>query len=546
MSDQSHKEHSVYSVEEANQFAQQLDPVFELASENEELLRAIFTLNPAGMAVIAGRELVFQLANPAYRALTPDPTVSPIGRTYGEVWPAMEGFQAKSLYYRVIESGESIHSERHKRRYPDGSTRYFSLHLYPIKWSNKPALLSIMWDTTRLEYTQQSLVKTAIEAQTQAVKLAFEQARLETLVDNAPVGVVVVDAKGEFTLINPTAHAMFGGKVTGTGFSPNGMYSLHRPDGSNFPSEELPLVRAVQEGVTSVNVELLVRLESGEETILLVNAAPVIDAGQQIAGAVAAFLDITEVVQTRLALAKYAGKLELSNRELEDFASIASHDLQEPLRKVKAFSERLMLTAADKLSGEEHEYLIRMHNAAKRMSEMLGDLLEYSRVSTKAQPHSTINLRKIAQEAVSDLEIQIEGSKGKVEIEDLPVIEAEPIQMRQLLQNLVGNALKFHRPKVPPQVKVWGQIVNVERCGEYAEIMVADNGIGFDERFLESIFQPFYRLHGRTKYEGSGMGLTICRKIVDRHGGSITAISKPGEGATFIVRLPVEQGAMKQ
>lgn len=240
------------------------------------------------------------------------------------------------------------------------------------------------------------------------------------------------------------------------------------------------------------------------------------------------------------ALATYASQLARSNRDLQDFATIVSHDLQEPLRKILAFGSRLQDRHAASLGDEGANYLERILDAASRMQSMLDALLSYSRVSTRAQPPEQVDLNGIARDVVEDLVVRIEETQGKVEIGELPTIEAEPLQMRQLFQNLIGNALKFHRPGVPPLVQI-SATVSSESGPSQVHLHFTDNGIGFEEEYLERIFQPFQRLHGRSKYEGAGMGLAICRKIVERHGGSITASSTPGEGSIFKVILPVQQ-----
>lgn len=237
---------------------------------------------------------------------------------------------------------------------------------------------------------------------------------------------------------------------------------------------------------------------------------------------------------------KYAHQLERSNRELQDFASIASHDLQEPLRKIQAFGDRLEKKIGDDLDEHEFYYLDRMLDAATRMSVMINELLAYSRVTTKFQPHTLVDLNETLQGVISDLEIRLEQTEGRIESERLPTVNADRFQMRQLMQNLIGNALKFHRPGVPPLVKVTGEAFIDPASGEeMVRLKVQDNGIGFDERYLDQIFRPFRRLVGHSEFDGSGMGLAICRKIVERHGGSITAESKEGQGTTFIIILPV-------
>ncbi|MCH9010158.1 MAG: hypothetical protein IIC21_06010 [Chloroflexi bacterium] len=242
-------------------------------------------------------------------------------------------------------------------------------------------------------------------------------------------------------------------------------------------------------------------------------------------------------------------KLENSNQELQDFASIAAHDLQEPLRKVQAFGDRLKTKYAEALEEQGKEYLNRMQDASGRMATLINDLLTYSRVTSKGQPYERIDLNIVASEVVSDLETRIEELEGRVDIEDLPTIDADAMQMRQLFQNVLGNALKYHKPGEAPIVKVRATVLNgPARNGtrglandDLCEITFEDNGIGFDEKYLDRIFGIFQRLQTRGEYEGTGVGLAVCRKIVDRHSGTITARSRPDHGATFIVTLPVKQ-----
>lgn len=244
----------------------------------------------------------------------------------------------------------------------------------------------------------------------------------------------------------------------------------------------------------------------------------------------------------------YAKKLERSNKELQDFASVASHDLQEPLRKIQAFSDRLRSRCMQAIDDQGRDYLDRIQNAAGRMQTLINDLLTYSRVATKARPFVATDLVEVTREVVSDLEARIEQVNGHVEVGELPRVEADPLQVRQLMQNLIGNSLKYHRPDVRPVVSIYGHHLSESAsqpqgvaAGPYCQIVVEDNGIGFEQQYSEKIFAIFQRLHGRTEYEGTGVGLAVCRKIVERHGGTITARSTPGQGSTFVVTLPVRQ-----
>ena len=244
----------------------------------------------------------------------------------------------------------------------------------------------------------------------------------------------------------------------------------------------------------------------------------------------------SELTGANDALHRRAAELARSNEELDSFASIASHDLQEPLRKVRTFNEQLTVLEADRLSDQGRDYLERANAAAERMQKLIEDLLKFSRVSTQGRPFERVDLADIANRVVVDLEAPVEESGARVELGELPVITADPLQMQQLLQNLISNALKFRREGVVPEVRV-----TAERDGENILLKVADNGIGFEPRYAARIFRIFERLHGRSEYPGTGIGLALCRKIADRHGGTIEAQSEPGHGATFTVTLPVEQ-----
>ena len=228
--------------------------------------------------------------------------------------------------------------------------------------------------------------------------------------------------------------------------------------------------------------------------------------------------------------------LQQSNRELENFAYVASHDLQEPLRKIQAFGNLLEEEYGETL-GEGQDYLRRMRGAAERMSALINDLLAFSRVTTKKEPLRRVNLNEIVSGVMGDLEDLVRRSDGNVVVSSLPEIVADATQMRQLFQNLIGNALKFRKKDIPPVVKVSAKEID----GGKIEIHVEDNGVGFDEQYLDKIFAVFQRLNGRDEYEGTGIGLAVCRKIAERHGGDITAKSSPGNGATFIVTLLNQQ-----
>ncbi len=233
----------------------------------------------------------------------------------------------------------------------------------------------------------------------------------------------------------------------------------------------------------------------------------------------------------------YTAELERSNRELEIFAYVSSHDLQEPLRKIQMFGDRLALRYNNVFDDRGRDYLRRMQSAAARMQSLIEDLLAFSRVMTRQDPFMSVDLERILQEVMDDLEPQMITVNGRVQIDPLPIIQGDPTQMRQLFQNLLSNAIKYHKPNEPPLVHVSAKTLPTGHC----QIQVGDNGIGFDEKYLDRIFTLFQRLHGRSEYEGTGIGLAVCRRIVERHGGHITAQSTPSVGSTFIVTLPLNR-----
>ncbi|MGA2732447.1 MAG: response regulator [Syntrophobacteraceae bacterium] len=238
-------------------------------------------------------------------------------------------------------------------------------------------------------------------------------------------------------------------------------------------------------------------------------------------------------------LIAYSAKLEQSNRDLQDFAFIASHDLQEPVRKIQTFVDRIKAQYNESLDERGRDYLDRVRRSARRMHELILSLLKYSRLTSGSEHFfPQVDLTQSVEEALSDLKVLREDSGAQIEVGTLPTVEADPVQMRQLFQNLLGNALKYRGEKTPV-IRVYAE---PGECEGFHEIRVEDNGIGFDQCYLDKIFKPFQRLHGKSApYQGTGMGLAICRRIVERHGGSITARSKIKSGAVFMVRLPEKQ-----
>lgn len=256
--------------------------------------------------------------------------------------------------------------------------------------------------------------------------------------------------------------------------------------------------------------------------------------------------ELEEKVNVRThALMQYSEELQRSNRELEEFAFVASHDLQEPLRKIRAFGDRLQQKFSPELGESGSDYVSRMQAASERMSALIDDLLSFSRVTTKQHPFASVDLNAVMHRVLDDLEYAIEDSNAQLHIDPLPVIDADASQIAQVFMNLLANSLKFHLPTERPIVTVTC-VANIasSMAGDdrtWCCIKFADQGIGFEAQYAERVFNLFQRLHGRDEYSGTGIGLALCRKIIERHGGMITAVSEPGNGAVFTIYLPMRQ-----
>jgi len=244
------------------------------------------------------------------------------------------------------------------------------------------------------------------------------------------------------------------------------------------------------------------------------------------------YRSIKERKQAQQQLEQTMAELERSNRELQDFAFVASHDLQEPLRKIQAFSDRL-LTQSDRFNMREQDYLQRMQSAARRMQSLIQDLLTYSRVTTNAQPLAVCDTNRILDEVLQDMETIVSRENAVISTRTLPPITGDATQIRQVFQNLLSNAIKFHKSGENPQVLIYPE--NSTTHGW--TLVVNDSGVGFDMRYAEKLFHPFQRLH-KQAFPGTGIGLAIVRKILDRHGATVSVESKVGQGTTFRIHFP--------
>ncbi|WP_291843214.1 ATP-binding protein [Maricaulis sp.] len=365
--------------------------------------------------------------------------------------------------------------------------------------------------------------------------------RLSQILMTAAEGIYGIDGDGVVTFINPRACAMLGySEDELIGKNMHSVVHHSRRDGSIYPREECP-IHCADEPAESPDGDVF--WTKNGQPIPIESASSPIDPQDKSVGAVVTFRDVTNRKRDELALRRYAQELKRSNSELQEFAYAASHDLQEPLRKIQAFGERLNNKCYDALDDTGRHYLERMVDASTRMRRLIDDLLSYSRVNSKTTSFLPVDLSAVLADVLSDLEPRINAEGAKIRVGELPAIEADPGQMHQLFLNLLANALKFRRPGVQPSISIEGS-VEVGESGAMARIAVADNGVGFEPRHAERIFGMFERLHGRDEFDGTGVGLATCRKIAERHAGELTAWGEPDSGAVFTLLLPIRQGSV--
>jgi PAS domain S-box-containing protein len=231
-------------------------------------------------------------------------------------------------------------------------------------------------------------------------------------------------------------------------------------------------------------------------------------------------------------------ELTVKNRHLEEFARVASHDLQEPIRRVRSFTDLLVDEMGDAMSDDAEMYVARMRASLERMSTLVRNLLRYAHSMTEDHQFEHVDLDSVLDDVLTDLQPRIETTGGTVSRDPLPSIDGDPTLLHQLFLNIVGNALKFHRPDTPPIVLVQSELMEQERC---VRIRISDNGIGFSEHEASTLFKPFMRLHSSSEYEGTGLGLSICQRIAELHRGAIDASRSSNEGAVFTITLPLDQ-----
>lgn len=350
-------------------------------------------------------------------------------------------------------------------------------------------------------------------------------------------GICGLDGDGRITFINPSARRLLGwADDEGVGLALHDAVHHHRADGTAYPSCECPMFLTLRDGQPrEVTDEVYWRKDGTAFPVEYSVSA--IRRDDVTTGVVVVFRDITQRRAIEQALHDKTAELERSNTELEQFAYVASHDLREPLRMVTSYMALLERRYGDRLDQDARDFIAFARDGAQRMDRLVLDLLEYSRIGRIAPPKETLTLRQIVDDAVRPLQAQTEAEGGAVRVQDglddLPPVFGCRDELARLVQNLAANALKYHHPDRPPLVTL-----SARRDGAAVVLSVADNGIGIDPQYFDRIFMIFQRLHTREQYPGTGIGLAICKRVAEQHGGRIWLESTPGQGSTFHVRLP--------
>ncbi len=495
--------------------------------DDQSRLKAIIETAVDGIITI-DTEGRMESANPAAARIFGYEPEEMIGRNVHMLMPEPDHGLHDGYIKRYMQTGEGQIIGKGREvlgKKKDGSLFPFFLSIAEVKLQDKIIFTGIVHDISDLKKTEEALRES--------------ESKINSIIQTAVDGIITIDRRGVMEMVNPAAarlfeyeeHELIGRKIN---------MLMPEPDQSLHDNYMHHYHETGERRIIGIGREVSGLKKSGTIFPLYLSISEVQLTDRKV---YTGFIhDITQQKLSEERLRRYAAELERSNRELQDFAYVSSHDLQEPLRKIQAFGDRLKTKEYEKLSDQGKDYVDRMLNAASRMQNLINDLLDFSRVTSKSKAFVQVSLDSVLTDVLSDLEITIEKTGAQIQRAPLPHIEADPTQLRQLFQNLVSNAIKFRKENEQPQINIFarelqGKARMTSTPGdEMVEIHVQDNGIGFDEKYLDRIFNIFQRLEGQ-KYEGSGIGLAICRKIAVRHGGDITAHSQAGIGTTFIVTL---------
>ncbi len=484
---------------------------------------------------------LFDNANDLIQLTSPDGEILYVNKA----WTETTGYNTEELKGRSIldflKESERKYYKDYRERIIAGEKIKDNLKTVYITKSGKEinveGYLSCKYKDGKPQYTM-GILRNVTDKISQEKKINFyinqlaeREAYLSHVIESAPDAVIVIDSENTIQLWNPKAEEIFGWKeeeVKGMQLSEIIFPASFREKHYN----EMKRYLATQKSsIINKTIELTAIHKNRNEFYISLTVSHAVQEGKDIF--ISFIRDITQQKKIALELENQRKQLEKSNQELEQFAWLTSHDLKEPLRKILTFSDALIRKHNDNDSETSLNYLKKIHRSANRMNELIEAVLLYSNVATDTDLFSDVNLNEVVRDVLEDLELLITSKNAVIEIDPLPVVHAIPIQMRQLFQNLISNAIKYSKPDDAPHVHI-----NCTDIGEHFKITVKDNGIGFQNVYAEKIFQVFQRLLTNKIYEGTGIGLALCKKILEAHNGTIHAESEEGVGSNFIVHLP--------
>ena len=490
----------------------------------EQLLKSVVESAPFPIGVYEGRELIIILANPTM-IKTYGKGNDVIGRSYRDILPELANQEIFDQLIGVLETGIPFHAKNQRVDLViDGilTVHYFNYSFTPIHdtYGNVYAVMNTAADVTDLNVARQQVLE--------------GEEKLRIAVQSADLGAFEVDlSTGKYL-----ASARFmeiceleEGEVT-----EETLESVIHPDDRQIRKQ------AYDESIMTGQLNFEARLLCRDESVKWIRVKGImLKSDTALPNSILGMVqDITEqklfAEKLRKLVKKRTRELRRSNEDLLQFAHVVSHDLKEPVRKIKLFNNLLKNELEPILDAKGKKYIDKVEHASERMFMMIDAILNYSSLNASGNPIEQVNLNEIIDNITADLELVIQQKQAIINVDTFPIIEGSPILMHQLFYNLINNALKFSKDGVSPIVTIKAQAISGQ-----LKITVKDNGIGIEEQFTQQIFKAFERLHSKDVYEGTGLGLSLCKKIVERHHGTIEAVGTAGEGAEFIITLPQQQ-----
>jgi PAS domain S-box-containing protein len=527
---------AAHDITQERAFQQEREQLLVDRERQKEFLRRLFENSPIGIAVI-GRDGRYIMANPRYEANTGRPDLRVAGQHVGQFVPEETRRLMQHIMQQVIETGKPFRLREFEANVGPGREHtWWNNDVVPL-FDQKGKVESLLALTD--EVTEQVVSRRHIERLAGEMKAGRDQ--LQAIIEAMTEGLIVADASGDIVIANSAIHRMHGvdqpQKMPRSAAQYPYVFDMRNGQGQRVSHEDWPLARALK-GETVRQMELHSRrLDSGTSWAGSYSAVPVRGPDGEIVLGIVTVHDLTQRKHVEQELERTAEELKRSNRDLEQFAYVASHDLQEPLRMVVGHLGLIARRLQDKLDDDTRELLGYAVDGAARMQSLIRDLLLYSRVGRDEGAFVETDVGAVVDRVVEDLKAPIQESGAAIRHGSLPTIKAAPALISQLLQNLIANAIKYRLPQRTPEIDV-----DARRDGDGWLFSVRDNGIGIRPHDLQRVFIVFQRLHSKGAYAGTGIGLAICKRIVEHHGGRIWAESEPGRGSTFFFWLPDRDG----